>query len=172
MLRSSHDYAVTRTGNDLEWYFEDINLPAAQDDEPGSNGYVYFKIKPASGYAIGDMIPNTADIYFDFNEPVVTNTFQTTFVETLSAEAFALNAFSLSPNPATDTVTITMTDNRFGNVNVSLFDVQGKRMLNTQISEGNQTDLNVSKLQSGLYFVKIANGQYVGSEEIGDQLVL
>ncbi len=160
MLRASHDYTVTRTGNDLEWYFEDINLPAAQDDEAGSNGYVYFKIKPASGYAIGDMIPNTADIYFDFNEPVVTNTFETTFVETLSAEAFALNTFSLSPNPATDTVSITMTDHRLKIVNVSLFDVQGKQMLNTQISEDNQTDLNVSQLQSGLYFVKITNGQY------------
>ncbi|MGK0322806.1 MAG: hypothetical protein ACJARX_000779 [Psychroserpens sp.] len=32
MLRSSHDYVVTRTGPNLEWFFEDINLPAKQDE--------------------------------------------------------------------------------------------------------------------------------------------
>ena len=32
MLRSSHNYVVTRVDNNLEWNFENINLPAEQDD--------------------------------------------------------------------------------------------------------------------------------------------
>ncbi len=160
MLRSSHDYVVTRTGNDLEWFFQDIQLPAAQDDEEGSNGYVYFKIKPKAGYSIGDVIPNTASIFFDFNDPIITNTFQSEFVETLSAEQFAFNAFSLSPNPAKDIVAIKMKNNNFGRANVNIFDVQGKQILKATISEENPTDLDVSELKSGLYFVKINSGQF------------
>ena len=159
MLRSSHDYVVTRTGTDLEWYFDDINLPAQQDDDVGSQGFVYFKIKPYAGYAIGDLINNTASIYFDFNDPVITNTFETTFVETLSTNQFAINDFSLSPNPAKDTVTITMKNNSVGNCSVQILDLQGKQILSTPFLEGQQMAMDVSALQSGLYFVKLkANG--------------
>ncbi|MEM9680988.1 MAG: hypothetical protein AAF901_11755, partial [Bacteroidota bacterium] len=64
MLESSHNHQVVRTGKNLEWYFNNINLPAEQDDADGSIGYVYFRIKPKAGYSIGDIIPNIASIYF------------------------------------------------------------------------------------------------------------
>ena len=156
MLRASHDYVVTRSSTNLEWYFDDINLPAEQDDADGSRGFVYFKIKPKPGYSIGDIIPNTAAIYFDFNAPVITNRFDTEFVEfALSVPEVDITSFEIFPNPAKDNVTIRLHNNFVGNVTVQVVDLQGKKIMEHHISEGNSTNLDTSSLQSGMYFVKL-----------------
>ena len=156
MLRSSHDNVVTRIDNNLEWFFNDINLPAEQDDAEGSQGYVYFRIKPKAGYAIGDIIPNTAAIYFDFNAPVITNRFDTEFVEeTLSVSETNFTTFNMFPNPAKHLVNINLNSNTFGNTTINIIDLQGKQVLETKISNENSIDIDVSGLQSGMYFVKV-----------------
>ena len=156
MLRSSHDYVVTRTDSSLEWFFEDINLAAEQDDVEASQGFVYFRIKPKSGYGIGDIIPNTASIFFDFNAPVVTNRFDTEFVEdALSVDDSSFITFDMFPNPAKDVVTIRLNANNSGNVTVNIIDLQGKLILEQHISEGHNLELDIADLQSGLYFVKL-----------------
>ncbi|WCO00742.1 T9SS type A sorting domain-containing protein [Psychroserpens ponticola] len=154
MLRSSHDYVVTRTDSSLEWYFEDINLPAEQDDAEGSSGFVYFRVQPNAGYASGDVIPNTAAIFFDFNAPVITNRFETEFVEeALSVSEFDFNSFSMYPNPAKDVLNIKL--NNITKATLSIYDIQGKLVLEQSISETQNLELNVSDLHSGLYFVKL-----------------
>ncbi|WP_179352608.1 DUF7619 domain-containing protein [Winogradskyella vidalii] len=158
MLRSSHDYVVTRTGNSLEWYFEDINLPAEQDDAEGSIGFVYFKIKPNAGYAVGDIIENSAAIYFDFNEPIITNTFQTEFVETLSVNGFDNTGFSLFPNPAKENVTIQLASSNFETGNVNIYNIQGKAILKQIALQANTSVIDISSLESGLYFVELTTG--------------
>ncbi|WP_282031862.1 T9SS type A sorting domain-containing protein [Winogradskyella eximia] len=158
MLRSSHDYVVTRTGNSLEWYFEDINLPAEQDDAEGSNGFVYFKIKPNAGYAIGDIIENTASIYFDFNTPIITNTFQTEFAETLSVENFEAVNFTIYPNPAKDEVTIQLANSNFETGKVNLYNIQGKVILKDIYIQEHASSIDISSLETGLYFVEMTVG--------------
>ncbi|NRD19669.1 T9SS type A sorting domain-containing protein [Winogradskyella eckloniae] len=158
MLRSSHDYQVTRTGNSLEWYFDDINLPAEQDDAEGSNGYVYFKIKPNPGYAIGDIIENTASIYFDYNAPIITNTFQTEFVETLSVAGFDLTGFTLLPNPAKGEVTIQISNSNPADGLINIYNIQGKMILKDIKIQEQSSTLDISILESGLYFVELTIG--------------
>ncbi|WP_407556291.1 choice-of-anchor L domain-containing protein [Winogradskyella sp. 4-2091] len=158
MLRSSHDYQVTRTGNNLEWYFDDINLPAEQDDAEGSNGFVYFKIKPNPGYSIGDIIENTASIYFDYNAPIITNTYQTEFVETLSVAGYDKTGFTLFPNPAKGEVTIQLANSNFESGKVSVFDIQGKMILKDIKLQEQSSTLDISNLESGLYFVELTAG--------------
>ncbi|APY09208.1 hypothetical protein BWZ20_13245 [Winogradskyella sp. J14-2] len=166
MLRSSHDYVITRTGKDLEWYFDNINLPAEQDDAAGSIGFVYFRIRPQPGYALGDIIPNTAAIYFDFNAPVITNTFNTTFVEPLSINDFEGVEISVFPNPAKDKVKVTLSQNVLNSTTVSLVDIQGK-MINIPNKEFNNTvELDVSTLNSGLYFIQLRSGNNTITEKL------
>jgi hypothetical protein len=65
---ASHPYrAVITKGYLAEFIFDGINLPPKSVNEPASNGFISFKIKPKSNLAIGDSIQNTANIYFDFN---------------------------------------------------------------------------------------------------------
>ncbi|WP_299368665.1 choice-of-anchor L domain-containing protein [Winogradskyella sp.] len=163
MLRSSHDYVVTRTDNNLEWFFDDINLPAEQDDAEGSIGYVYFKIKPKPGYAVGDIVSNNAAIYFDFNDPIITNTFTTTFVEPLSIDENTIVDFDLYPNPANSLVTV-----EFNNVNsdciLEIFDIQGKRLYSESINSTRTID--ISSFKAGMYFVKLSNNNVSKIEKL------
>ncbi len=78
MLDASHAYELRLTEQGaLEWFFDDIDLPAEMYDEPGSHGFVKFRIKPKASLALGDEINNRAFIYFDYNEPIITNTVTT-----------------------------------------------------------------------------------------------
>ncbi|WP_264520531.1 leucine-rich repeat domain-containing protein [Flavobacterium sp. N1994] len=72
LVASSHPHNTRISGNKVEFIFENINLPAQTDNEPGSHGFVAFKIKTKSNLALGNQIQNTANIYFDFNAPVIT----------------------------------------------------------------------------------------------------
>src|SRR5690606_12152357 len=49
-------------------------------NEEGSNGFVAFKIKPKATLNIGDEITGVANIYFDYNLPITTNTVTTKIV--------------------------------------------------------------------------------------------
>ncbi len=73
---SSHPYQFRMYGpRVLEWRFNTILLPDSTTDEPGSNGFVMFKVQQVPDLPFGTVIENTANIYFDFEEPVITNTY-------------------------------------------------------------------------------------------------
>ena len=75
-LNGSHSF-VTRilNGNTVEFVFNNIFLPF---DDATNDGYLVFKIKTLSSLVIGDTFAANAAIFFDFNYPVITNTYQTT----------------------------------------------------------------------------------------------
>jgi hypothetical protein len=58
----------------LTWTFDNINLPDSTRDQAGSNGFVKFTVLPVKDLPAGTRIENFADIYFDYNPPVRTNT--------------------------------------------------------------------------------------------------
>jgi uncharacterized repeat protein (TIGR01451 family) len=77
MGAASHKYAFTVSGKGkpvLTFTFNNINLPDSTRNQAGSNGFVQFSIKPKAGLSEKARIENFADIIFDYNEPVRTNT--------------------------------------------------------------------------------------------------
>jgi uncharacterized repeat protein (TIGR01451 family) len=58
----------------LKFKFLGILLPDSNINEPCSHGFVGFRIKVRDGYMLdpGDEVVNIANIYFDFNPPVIT----------------------------------------------------------------------------------------------------
>ena len=71
---SSHDYRMQIIdSNIIEFTFENIFLPDSNINEVASHGYVAFKIDQQLDLPIGTEIINSAAIYFDFNEPVITD---------------------------------------------------------------------------------------------------
>src|SRR5690606_12879469 len=82
IIGASHNYRAEITeGNQIEFIFENINLPHEDADEAGSNGFIAYKIKAVEGLEIGDfIIGNEAEIYFDFNLPIITNATSTEVV--------------------------------------------------------------------------------------------
>lgn len=154
MIDASHTYTLNRIGTDLEWTFDAINLLPITVSETASQGYVHFKIKPKPGYMVGDIIPNTAEIYFDFNDPIITNTFETEFVTTLANPDFTLENLLIYPNPTSNQVVITVQNSTDTIETIRLMDVLGKLVLQKEVLQ-NQATLDLSKLSKGVYMVEI-----------------
>lgn len=80
MIGSSHPCTLTfNENNQVEWLFENIMLPDSTSDEEASHGYIQYRIETQPNLMLEDVVENTAAIYFDFNEPVITNTATTVF---------------------------------------------------------------------------------------------
>lgn len=81
MIDASHNFQLTITdGSRCLWTFANIMLVDSNMNEPLSHGYLSFIIKPKSNLVVGNIINNTATIYFDYNLPIITNTETTTVV--------------------------------------------------------------------------------------------
>jgi len=161
MLDASHDFVLDRLDNQLTWRFDNIQLPPSAINPAAGRGYVHFKVKPNPGYAVGDIIPNTASIFFDFNPAIVTNTFNTEFVSLLSTNEFENDGFVFYPNPAGDIVNISLV----GQDTISsttVYDMLGKVILSKKSNSvsANQT-IDISAVSSGIYFLEVITGSNV-----------
>jgi len=158
-LGASHDYHLQRKNGHLTFIFNDIYLPGSQYDEPGSHGFVTYRIKPKTTVGIGDSMSNNASIYFDFNDPIVTNTVTTTVQLPAGTADFAANSFSMYPNPANGLVTLKL--NEMDAADVVVTDVLGKTVLTPKMTQQEQS-FDIAALTSGIYFVKVtAEGQSI-----------
>ncbi len=71
---SSHPYTFSiDTARTFIFTFNDILLVDSFANEPASHGFLKFKIRMNDDLPLGTIIENNAAIYFDFNEPVITN---------------------------------------------------------------------------------------------------
>lgn len=99
-ISSSHSYNISVTnGNAVEWTFSNIMLPDSNANEPESHGFIYYRIRHKNTLNIGDNISNTAAIFFDYNEPVITNTVTTTVAHTTSVNDTKYEFVRIFPNP-------------------------------------------------------------------------
>ena len=64
----------------LTFYFNNILLVDSFQNELKSHGMVKFRIKPVGNIQVNDSITNRASIYFDYNQPVLTNTVKTKYI--------------------------------------------------------------------------------------------
>ncbi len=80
---SSHPSTLAISGHrELKWTFSNILLPDSNVNEPGSHGFINFKVKPKPDS--DTLITNTASIYFDYNLPVRTNTVENRLINLYS----------------------------------------------------------------------------------------
>lgn len=154
MISASHPYVMDRVDHNVNWIFEDIQLPPSVANTNIGKGYITFQIKPMSGYAVGDIIPNTASIYFDFNPPIITNTFHTEFVQQLGVDEFENNNFVFYPNPVSDWLTISVRGNATI-AGVTVYDVLGKMVFNQQASNLSTQTIDLSAVSKGMYLIEV-----------------
>ena len=90
----------------LHFVMDPINLPDSTSDEPNSHGYVRFRMRPVNTLQNGDQILNVANIYFDFNAPVITVPAIFTVDGSTDIAAISGNGFRIWPNPAHDQLVV------------------------------------------------------------------
>ena len=155
-ITSSHvNYVQINNGNSVDFIFENILLPAEQNDEPNSHGFVVFKIKPKADVQIGDIVTGNAKIYFDYNLPIVTNTTSTEIVNSILSidENIFEDYFEIYPNPASEKLYVS---SKFGVTieKIVLYSITGKLLLEN--TEPTNT-ININHLQKGVYFLNIVS---------------
>ncbi|WP_405368998.1 T9SS type A sorting domain-containing protein [Nonlabens sp. Asnod2-A12] len=150
-LGGSHDYYTrVRDNNVVEFIHEDINLDF---NDATNDGYVLFKIKTLSTLVAGDTFDNTADIFFDFNAPIVTNTETVSIMSTASVGGVTDSSISIYPNPANSFIHATA-NNAIESISVT--DINGRMITATQYTgAANEQRLEIGELSSGIYFVTI-----------------
>ncbi|WP_298140221.1 T9SS type A sorting domain-containing protein [Flavobacterium sp.] len=146
---TSHSCVTRITNpNKVEFIFENINLPF---NDATNDGYVVFKIKTKPTLTVGSTISNLANIYFDYNFPIVTNTATSTF-QTLASNQFNLdNYLSLSPNPAKDILNINIQD-EVNIKSIAIYNMLGQLI---QITTNPTNSINISDLKTGNYIIKL-----------------
>ena len=146
---SSHSFTTRILNtNKVEFIFENINLPF---DDANNDGFIAFKIKTRPTLVIGDIISNTASIFFDYNLPIITNTYSTT-IETLGKQDFEFNSvFTMSPVPAKNNLTITTKQDVIMS-SLNIYNTLGQLL---QVITNPSQTIDVSSLKTGSYFIKI-----------------
>ena len=159
-LNGSHSF-VTRVinTNQVEFIFENINLPF---DDANNDGYVAFKIKTKPTLVDLDTFSNSASIYFDYNTPIITDTYTTTVYNPLNTNDFNFNsAFSLSPIPTKNILTIS-TKKTVDIYSISIYNTLGQLV---QVNANPNETIDVSGLKTGSYFIKILSDKGTASSK-------
>ncbi len=132
-------------------------------NEPASHGFVKFTIHPRTDAPLETVIENTTEIYFDFNDAIVTNT---TF-HRLGENFITVGLWQplqsgyevlVSPNPFSDMAWLEVKGLRQNvPIRLQVFDLQGKLQMEMD-SEGSVFQLKKGGLPGGLYLFRIEQG--------------
>ena len=79
LISSTHEVYYQIEGNQINFFFNDIMLPDSTSDPEGSIGTFFFRIKSNGNHTLQSSIDNQVSIFFDFNEPIITNVASTIF---------------------------------------------------------------------------------------------
>ncbi len=170
----SHPYRFNLTGPGYaEFLFENIMLPDSNVNQEGSNGFVKFSIYPRADAPLETLIENNAAIYFDFNEPVITNTTRHRLGENFLMTVGAWQPkhpeyqVSVSPNPFSETARLEVKGLSSSQpVHLQVFDLQGN-ILHDKTAPGPVLDLKKGSLPTGMYLFRLdQKGVLIGSGKL------
>jgi len=170
---SSHDYTFELTGQGIAIFtFEDIILPDSTSDPAGSQGFVHFRIHQQPDLPLGTVIENNAAIFFDFNEPIITNkAFHTigenfVVINEVVEPGFSNLALTVAPNPFRESTWLTISGVAYNDASIQVFDATGKLVRSDGFS-GKQYALHRRGLSGGLYFFQLyLDGKPAGSGKL------
>jgi uncharacterized repeat protein (TIGR01451 family) len=159
---SSHKYEAEIYGKGiLKFTFNNINLVDSFKNEAKSHGFIQYRIKQKKDLAWGSKIYNSAGIYFDFNDPVLTNqTLHTVGAREIISAVVERTIepnfpVKISPNPFSESAVFEGPLSILGDF--QLFDITGK-LLRNEPFEGTSFEFHRKGLSAGIYVFKISEG--------------
>jgi uncharacterized repeat protein (TIGR01451 family) len=155
LMQSSHPVVASVNGSMLTFRFDDIWLADSTSNEPQSHGFVQYRIRPNNGLPAGTTIPNTAGIYFDYNDPVITNTATTVYYDpTLSLTNMKSPLPVSYPNPAGEKISL-LYGKPFEILEISIHDLNGRILQTQTFHSGEPVQLSVVDLSNGYYLLQM-----------------
>lgn len=171
---SSHPYTWNLSGQGvISFTFNNIMLPDSNVNEPRSHGFVQFSITPYLDVPLGSVIENSAAIYFDFNEPVITNTTWHTIqksplTSSLQPEPTTVSTgLAVWPNPFSERTNIHVEKKTSGNLLLKIYDSRGT-LVGQKTAFGPDIELHAKNLPTGLYWAEVrdSQGKLVGNGKL------
>ena len=151
VLSASHDYETFIENDVVVFQFKGIDLPF-QDET--NDGYVIFRLQTINDLVIGDRLENTADIYFDFNFPIRTNTEVTEYASRVSVNEEVAYHLNLYPNP-TDGMLFIESD-LSANFSYSIVDLLGREIKQGYTNDSGLTNsISLEGLDSGMFLINL-----------------
>ena len=139
----------------LHFLFEDIDLPDSTTNEPGSHGAIRFNIKTRPGLLPGTVVPNLANIYFDFNEPVITEPCDLTVLLPESISTQDAGDIHLYPTPTKGLLNLRH-NGIWTDATITLTNALGSVVLRDRVTGPTMT-LDLSKQPTGVYLLRVDN---------------
>ena len=104
-LESSHPVTTQIINNEASFIFNDILL---SHEENNNKGFLIFQIRTKNTLQLNDILKNTAEIYFDYNYPIITDTSYVIVAEDLDLDGFihSIDCDDSNPNVNPDSVEI------------------------------------------------------------------
>jgi hypothetical protein len=145
----------------LRFSFNNIMLPDSNSNEPASHGFVSYRIKSLTSLTLNDTIRNTALIYFDYNDAVVTNTTKNFIDPILNIsinETYTEGNLLVFPNPSQSEIIVHWNIQvNFKDAALIIYDNNGLKINSYKIKQRGTGDLHLSasKLPSGVYMYSL-----------------
>ena len=169
---ASHPYRFDLSGRGIATFlFDNILLPDSNANQAASNGFVKFSILPRADAPLETVIENNAAIYFDFNEPVITNTVFHRLGENFLVGTWQPHVpgaiVKVTPNPFADETTLEVNGLRkSAPLQLQVFDLQGV-VIREMETPGAFFTLKKGDWPAGVYFFAIRQeGKLVGSGKL------
>jgi uncharacterized delta-60 repeat protein/uncharacterized repeat protein (TIGR01451 family) len=173
---SSHHYTLKVEGKErpiISFVFNNILLPDSTTNKEGSKGFIKFSVRPIASLAPGEIISNNANIYFDFNEPVITNVVSHTITDTTIADLSRKidiietpeyvtsmtssiqlsNLAEIYPNPANNFANVKLSS-AYKDVTFRLLTTNGVCLINKDLND-QFSQVNLKEIPTGLYFYEM-----------------
>ena len=157
ILSYSHDMIATVEDGRLIFHFDDINLPDSTSDLEGSQGFVTYSILALEDVMDNSVVENSAEIYFDFNEPIYTNIVWNTLIGevpdcsgAISVEEIDALELSVYPNPAKEVLWY-RSDVQWNSYRI--INMQGQLLQSDRLLDSSGR-IDISELPKGMYMIE------------------
>ncbi|ASK31698.1 hypothetical protein CEY12_16955 [Chryseobacterium sp. T16E-39] len=147
LQNSSHQVYTKVSGNKVEFMMKNANLGN------GGHGNVLMKVMSKNNLIPGDHVENKANIYFDYNFPIVTNEEMTQIENVLQVvDVKKDDSVKVYPIPTKGDVTIEAGSKI---ISVEVYDGQGRILQKHTGVDSHSTKITIRSAGSGVYFMKI-----------------
>ncbi|MCH8902444.1 MAG: T9SS type A sorting domain-containing protein [Bacteroidetes bacterium] len=168
-IASSHPYKMYIQSNRwITWEFENVLLPDSFANEPESHGFIKYTIEPKENLPLNTMVKNMAEIYFDFNTAVLTDTISSTFVSGIN-DFYNVNTLEtmIYPDPFSD-IAYLVINRTLKNGAFTLYDIHGREVRKIESIHSDRITITRENLRNGIYIYElidkdgsVARGKFV-----------
>lgn len=150
-VSASHSFVISQeVPGELSFIFDNINLVPQSVSEELSQGFVSFTLSQVDDVPENTIISNTADIFFDFNPAITTNTVENLIKNEVTSISGLTSTLSIYPNPTSGLIQV---ESKNIVSNFMLSDMSGRRVWSMD-NEVNSFTTDLSHIAPGMYMIQ------------------